>query len=98
MIMLMFFRFSTETQVTIGYMYALINDFIMKNHDAKSWETLRIVIMRLSNDATHERSVSSPLSWLTKMEHISRAGTVSCFHKELGTLSTRNWPCRKLQN
>ena len=64
--MLMFFRFSTETQVTNGYMYAFINDFIMKNHDAQIWQTLTIVIMRLSNDAT--------------------------------TLSTRNWPCRKLQN
>lgn len=81
--MLMFFRFSTETQVTNGYMYAFINDFIMKNHDAQIWQTLTIVIMRLSNDATHERSVSSPLPWLTKMQQIGRDGTVSCFHKFL---------------
>ena len=81
--MLAFFRFSTETQVTNGYMYALINDFIMKNHDAKSWQTLTLVIMRPSNDATDERSVSSPLSWPTSMHHIGRVGTVSCFHKFL---------------
>ena len=39
--------------------------------------------MRLSNDATHERRVSSILSWLTRMQHIGRVGTVSCFHKFL---------------
>ena len=41
--MLMFFRFSTESQVTNGYMYAFINDFIMKNHDAQIWQTLTTV-------------------------------------------------------